>query len=284
MQPAVATPRQLADLFDRARLTPVQRRIAAHIIERGPQAAFSSSVELAEQVGVSQPSVTRMATALGYAGFTELQRELQSIVLEQRAPSGAPAASQNKMQRAVGHAIGSLLELQRQLADLDAVRDAAGALARSPVMPVHGSRSGAALAAEFAFFAAKIHPDVRLLTGSRTEVLDALARSAQAGATALFAVSMPRHPRELIEVLDLTREQGLEVVLLTDSPLSPPAAHASITLAAPVSSDLVFDAATAPLALLAVLLEAVADVVPERTRERLERFDAWADEREYFVD
>ena len=283
MQPAVATPRQLADLFDRARLTPVQRRIAAHIIERGPQAAFSSSVELAEQVGVSQPSVTRMATALGYAGFAELQREIQAIVLERRAPSGAPAATQNKMQRAVDHAIASLLELQHQLADLSAVQRAAGALAHSPVMPVHGSRSAAALAAEFAFFAAKIHPDVRLLSGSRTEVLDALVRAAEGGASAIFTVSMPRHPRELIEVLELAAAHGLEVVLLTDSPLAPPAQHASVTLAAPVSSELVFDAAVAPLALLAVLLEALADALPERTRERLERFDALADERDYFV-
>jgi DNA-binding MurR/RpiR family transcriptional regulator len=278
-----APPRQLADLFDRARLTPVQRRIAAHIIERGPQAAFSSSVELAEQVGVSQPSVTRMAAALGYSGFGELQREIQAIVLERRGAPRGPPPPPNHIKRPVDHAVGSLLELQRQLSDLSSVQRAADALAHSPVMPVHGSRSAAALAAEFAFFAAKLHPDVRLLSGSRTELADALVRAAEGGARAILAVSMPRHPRELVELLELARERGLEVVLLTDSPLAPPARYASVTLAAPVSSELVFDAAVAPLMLLAVLLEALADAIPERTRERLERFDAMADEREYFL-
>ncbi|MDA8069734.1 MAG: MurR/RpiR family transcriptional regulator [Actinomycetota bacterium] len=283
MQQATATTGQLSDLFAQARLTPVQRRIAAHIVQRGPQAAFCSSIELAEQVGVSQPSVTRLATALGYAGFSDLQRAIRALVLEERAPSRAPADAENKLQHAVGHAIDALAVLRRQLADPDALEHAAQALAQTPVLPVHGSRSAAPLAAQFEFFAAKIHPDVRLLTGSRTELLDGLERAAAGGATALLALALPRYPRELAELLEAARERDIEVVLLTDSPLSPLAALATSTLWAPVSSDLVFDAAVAPLQLVTVLLEVLADARPARTRERLERFDAWADAHDYFT-
>jgi DNA-binding MurR/RpiR family transcriptional regulator len=276
-------PRQLSDLFEGLRLTPVQRRIAAHIVQRGSQAAFSSSVELAEQVGVSQPSVTRLATALGYQGFGELQREIQALVLEQRLTS-AHAPAQNKMQRAVQHAIEGLQRLQLQLADLGPVERAADALARTPVLPVYGSRAAAPLARQFEFFAGKIHPNVRLLTGARSELFDQLSHAQELGATAMLAVALPRYPQELMELLRAAERSGIEVVLVTDSALCAAAEMATSVLVAPVSSDLVFDAAVAPLQLLTVLLEALADATPSLTRERLERFETLAAEQRYFVE
>ena len=276
-------PRQLSDLFEGLRLTPVQRRIAAHIVEQGSQAAFRSSVELAEQVGVSQPSVTRLATALGYQGFGEMQREIQALVLEQ-VLSSPPPPGQNKMQRAVQHAIDGLQRLQLQLADLSAVEQAAAALAQTPVLPVYGSRTAAGLARQFEFFAAKIHPDVRRLGGARSELLDQLAQAQQRGATAMLAIALPRYPQELMELLRAARRSDLTVVLVADSPLCAPAPLAGLLLVAPVSSDLVFDAAVAPLQLLTVLLEALADATPTRTRRRLEHFETLADEQGYFLE
>jgi DNA-binding MurR/RpiR family transcriptional regulator len=277
-----AQPRQLSELFEGLRLTPVQRRIAAHIVEQGSRAAFTSSVELAEQVGVSQPSVTRLATALGFQGFADLQRAIQVVVLDQQIP-GEHAPEQNKMQRAVQHAMSALQRLQLQLADLGPVEAAARALAHTPVLPVYGSRSAAALAQQFSFFAAKIHPNVRNLLGPRSELLDQLSGARELGATAMLAISLPRHPLEMLELLRAAGAAGMAIVLVTDSALSPAAELATTVLVAPVSSDLVFDAAVAPLQLLTVLLEALADATPGRTRERLERFETRAAEHGYFV-
>jgi DNA-binding MurR/RpiR family transcriptional regulator len=276
-------PRQLSDLFEGLRLTPVQRRIAAHIVGQGPRAAFISSVELAERVGVSQPSVTRLATALGYNGFGELQRAIQTVVIERQAPSPVQTPEQNKMQRAVQHAIDGLQRLQLELVDLSTVERAAGALAESPVLLVYGSRTAAPLARQFEFFASKIHPDVRLLGGSRSELLDQLSQARELGASAMLVIALPRYPQELMELLSAAERSGLAVVLVTDSPLCPAAEFATAVLPAPVSSDLVFDSGVAPLLLLTVLLEALADATPSRTRERLERFETLAAEQRYFV-
>lgn len=275
--------RQLSDLFDGLRLTPVQRRIAAHIVEQGSQAAFSSSVELAEQVGVSQPSVTRLATALGYQGFAELQRAIQAVVIEQ-PPTRAHEPEQNKMQRAVQHAIDGLAHLQLQLADLGPLQRAAKALAQSPALPVYGSRAAAPLAHQFEFFASKIHPNVRLLSGSRSELVDQLSRAHELGTTAMLAIALPRYPQELMELLAAAERSAIAVVLVSDSALCAGAELASTVLVAPVNSDLVFDAAVGPLQLLTVLLEALADATPSRTRKRLERFETLAAQHRYFVE
>ncbi len=152
------------------------------------------------------------------------------------------------------------------------------------MLPVYGSRSAAPLAGQFEFFAGKIHPNVRLLNGSRSELLDQLSHASVLGATAMLAIALPRYPRELIELLQAAEQSGTVVVLLSDSALCAAAQHARFVLVAPVSSDLVFDAAVAPLQLLAVLLEALADATPARTRKRLERFETLAAEHRYFVE
>ncbi|MGH3087892.1 MAG: MurR/RpiR family transcriptional regulator, partial [Rubrobacteraceae bacterium] len=57
---------RLSVLFNRHRLSPTQRRLARYIIDNPREAPFLSSVELATRVGVSQPSVIRLSSALGY--------------------------------------------------------------------------------------------------------------------------------------------------------------------------------------------------------------------------
>ncbi|MFE1798926.1 MurR/RpiR family transcriptional regulator, partial [Streptomyces sp. NPDC059517] len=67
-------------LFEGRRLTPTQRRIAHCLVRRTAAAPFLSSVELAQLAGVSQPSVTRFAVALGFDGYPALRRHLRDVV------------------------------------------------------------------------------------------------------------------------------------------------------------------------------------------------------------
>src|SRR3954468_791439 len=71
--------RSVLDLFHGARLTPTQRSIAHCLVEHAAKAAYLSAAEVAELAGVSQPSVTRFAVALGYEGYPALRRELREL-------------------------------------------------------------------------------------------------------------------------------------------------------------------------------------------------------------
>ncbi|GAA3085409.1 hypothetical protein GCM10020000_84860 [Streptomyces olivoverticillatus] len=68
-------------LFGSHRLSPAQRRIAQYITDHPTEAAFLSITDLAERVGVSQPSVTRFATSLGFTGYPALREALQPLAL-----------------------------------------------------------------------------------------------------------------------------------------------------------------------------------------------------------
>lgn len=271
---------QLRDLVDGVRLTPTQRRIAQCLFEHAGKAAYLSAAEVADLASVSQPSVTRFAIALGYDGYPALRRALRT------APPGAPDGD-NDLQLAVRAEATNLARLADQLADSGpdraSIDKAAALLAASRPLPVVGLRAAAPLAAYFGYFAAKVLPEVRVLEHGGSLLADRLEQARAAGATAMLGVVLPRYPREALDALREARAGGLAVVALTDSPVSPAAGVADVTLCAPVGTRLVFDLHTAPMALAMVLLQAICDVVPGAAQARLEEFETSAARRGVFA-
>ncbi|MFC7993344.1 MurR/RpiR family transcriptional regulator [Streptomyces pilosus] len=271
---------RLQALFEGHRLTPTQRRIAHSMVRRAADVPFLSSVELAELAGVSQPSVTRFAVALGFDGYPALRRHLREVAPVEPAPD--PGAS-NAYQQAVEAEIENLRHLAEALADAGPVRRAGRVLAGSRPLPVLGLRAAAAQAHGFAYFAAKVHPDVRLLNEGGTVLHDRIDAAARAGASALLCFALPRHPREVVDALTHARETGLTVVTVADSPFAPVAKASDLLLPAAVGTGLAFDTACAPMLLGRVLLEAMCDDLPD-AQARLEEFDVRAAARGLFVD
>ncbi len=271
---------RLLDLFHGVRLTPTQRRIAHCLVQHAGAAAYLSAAEVAELAGVSQPSVTRFAMALGHDGYPALRRRLREL----SATGGAdPAEGENALQRAVRAELDNLDRLAAQLADADRIAKVGKLLAASRPLPVLGLRAAAPLAAYFAYFAAKVHPDVRVLDDGGSLLADRLEQAAAAGANALLAFVLPRYPRETLDALREARDAGLTVVAITDSPVSPATDHAEVVLPAAVGTDLVFDLHTAPMTLAMVVLQAICDATPAETQARLEAFESSAARRQLFL-
>ncbi|WP_415952593.1 MurR/RpiR family transcriptional regulator [Streptomyces sp. KLOTTS4A1] len=270
---------RLQRLFEGHRLTPTQRRIAHCMVRRAADVPFLSSVELAELAGVSQPSVTRFAVALGFDGYPALRRHLREVV---PADADAPAEL-NEYQQAVEAEIENLRHLASVLADPAPVERAGALLAASSPLPVLGLRAAASQAYGFAYFAAKVHPDVRLLDEGGTMLADRLDAAVRAGATALICFALPRHPREVVDALAYAKSLGLTVVTVADSAFAPVAKSSDLLLPAAVGTGLSFDTVCAPMLLGRVLLEAMCDALPE-AQARLEAFDARAVERGLFVE
>ncbi|SBT68435.1 MurR/RpiR family transcriptional regulator [Micromonospora sp. WMMA1998] len=274
-----SSPDRLLDLFHGVRLTPTQRRIAHCLVRHAGAAAYLSAAEVAELAGVSQPSVTRFAMALGHDGYPALRRRLRELT----AAGATDPAAGNALQRAVHAEMENLDRLAAQLADADRIAGVGRMLAASRPLPVLGLRAGAPLAAYFAYFAAKVHPDVRVLDDGGSLLADRLDQAVAAGATALLAFVLPRYPRETLDALREAADAGLTVVAITDSPVSPAADHADVVLPAAVGADLVFDLHTAPMTLAMVVLQAICDAAPAETQTRLEAFESSAARRQLFL-
>ncbi|MFF7546059.1 MurR/RpiR family transcriptional regulator [Streptomyces canus] len=276
---------QLRTLFDRPRLSPGQRRIAQYLIEHITEAAFLSITDLAERVGVSQPSVTRFAAAVGFSGYPALREKLQSIALGTLA--GGPVADDesrgNELQAAVDAEIENLENLRRDFADPDQMIELGRKLSESTPLTILGLRISASLAEYFAYAARRIHPDVRVVTRGGSVAYDALLQSREAGGTWVLAFSMPRHAQETLTALRVARSAGLKVALVTDLALGHVADESDVVFSTGTGSRLVFDSYAAPGVIAAALLQAMTDADPERTQARLEEYEQISDQHQFFL-
>ncbi|WP_031098747.1 MurR/RpiR family transcriptional regulator, partial [Streptomyces sp. NRRL S-15] len=246
-------------------------------------APFLSSVELAELAGVSQPSVTRFAVALGFDGYPALRKHLREVAPAGAAEGGGVEDRFNEYQQAVRAEIENLRQLSELLADPAPVERAGRLLAGSRPLLVLGLRAASSQARGFGYFAAKVHPDVRVVDEGGSMLHDRIDGARRAGASALMCFALPRYPREAVDALAYAREQGLTVVTVADSAFAPVAAHSDLLIPAAVGTGLAFDTACAPMLLGRVLLEAMCDGLPE-AQARLEEFDARAAARGLFVE
>ncbi|WP_335938390.1 MurR/RpiR family transcriptional regulator [Streptomyces sp. PTD5-9] len=274
---------RLQQLFEGRRLTPTQRRIAHWMVRRAGDVPFLSSVELAELAGVSQPSVTRFAVALGFDGYPALRRHLREVAPAGAEPGSGDGDACNEYQQAVLGEIENLRHLADLLADPGPVERAGRMLAASRPLPVLGLRAASSQARGFGYFAAKVHPDVRVLDEGGSMLHDRIDAARRAGATALICFALPRHPKEVVDALAYARDQGLAVVSVADSAFAPVAKHSDLLIPAAVGTGLAFDTACAPMLLGRVLLEAMCDDLPD-AQARLEEFDARAAARGLFVE
>ena len=303
----------LLALLGGRRLSPAQRRIAQYLLDHMPASAFLSSVALAQQAGVSQPSVTRFAAALGFSGYPALREALRVIALGPAGPADAdppvpgagpgagagpgpqsrgpglpsqgPAAGPgHPMQAAAAAEIAHLQALHQALADPRAVTELGRELAASLPLAVLGHRISAPLAQYFAYAARRIHPDVRCLTFGGSVVFDALLHVSEAGGRWLFAIALPRYPAETVQALRFARRLGMRTAVLTDVRFVPFAGDADVLLTAGVGNGLVFDAHAAPAVLAAVIVQAMADAEPGRARAMLHQYEEMSAGQGVFVD
>jgi DNA-binding MurR/RpiR family transcriptional regulator len=281
----------LLTLLDGRRLSPAQRRIAQYLLDHMPDSAFLSSVVLAGRAGVSQPSVTRFAAALGFSGYPAFRDALRAIALD--APGAAalggtlagaaglaglhgpgdPAAGRHDagppMQAAVADEMANLQALHELLADPRVVTGLARELVASVPLAVLGLRISAPLAEYFSFAARRIHPDVRCLTFGGSVVFDALLHVSEAGGKWLVAFALPRYPAETVQALRFARRLGMRTAVISDVRFVPFAGDADVLLPAGVGTRLLFDSHAAPAVLAGVIVQAMADADPERAQERL---------------
>ena len=292
-------------LLDGRRLSPAQRRIAQYLLDHMPDSAFLSSVVLAQRAGVSQPSVTRFAAALGFSGYPAFRDALRAIALD--APGAAtlagatrpdalngrpgpdgPAAGRDDagppMQAAVADEMANLQALHELLADPRVVTGLARELVASVPLAVLGLRISAPLAEYFSFAARRIHPDVRCLTFGGSVVFDALLHVSEAGGKWLVAFALPRYPAETVQALRFARRLGMRTAVISDVRFVPFAGDVDVLLPAGVGTRLLFDSHAAPAVLAGVIVQAMADADPERAQERLREHEQLSAGQGVFLD
>lgn len=266
-------------------LSDAQQRVARFITARYHEVPFMSASQLAQAVGVSQPSVTRFVARLGFQNYGEFTDAIKEVVIADLSPAQRFERTRN------GAALTTTEVLEREAANVaglarvctsETFARCAERLARAERVLIVGYRSAAFLAHYTGFFLSKLRPSVSTAIGADSSGLDQLLHfDAQHDYVLLFAY--PRYPREAVTLANIVRERGLPLGLIVDRADCPIAPHASEVLIAPMSHEATYASHAAPVALASLLFHAVGRVDVKRTQRFLAEFEQLASEANLFV-
>lgn len=255
-----------------------QKQIARFILEHYDKAAFMTASRLGVTVGVSESTVVRFATELGYDGYPHLQRALQEMIRNkltsvQRMEVAGDRMGGRDVLQTVLHADTDMIRVTLDEIDRDAFQGAVDALMGAKRIYILGVRSSSALASFLGFYFNLLFENVTLVhTNSVSEIFEQVLRVGPGDV--LFGISFPRYSKRTLSAMKYARDRGARVIALTDSQLSPLARVADHVLLARSNMASFVDSLVAPLSVINALIVAVGmsrrDEI-EHTFNKLER-------------
>lgn len=238
-----------------------QRLIAKYIIEHYDKAAFLTASKLGATVGVSESTVVRFATELGYGGYPQLQKALQEMIRNKLTAVQRMEVTSDRMgdQDILRTVLTSDIDKIRMTLD-EIDRDSFEAVVETILNARHiyilGVRSSAALSDFLGFYFNLLFDNVRLVhTNSVSEIFEQLLRVGEDDV--VLGVSFPRYSKRTLKALEYCKNSGATVIALTDSRLSPLSQTADYTLLAKSDMASFVDSLVAPLSVVNALIVAI---------------------------
>ncbi len=280
-----------AKLFDKLQeimptLSKGHKKIAEYIMTRYDKAAFMTASKLGTIVGVSESTVVRFATELGFEGYPELQRALKEytsnkLTTVQRIDVMNDQLSGNDVYEKVLNMDIDKIRKTLEEGDRDEFYRTVDTLCAAKNIYVIGARSAAVLARFLSFYFNMMFDNVKLVhTTSTSEMFEQILNIGENDI--MIGISFPRYSTHTVKAFRYAHEQGAKVIAITDSKASPLAEYADNMLLA--RSDMVSfaDSLVAPMSVINALIVAVGMRKSDYVVKNYERLNAVYDEFEVY--
>lgn len=238
------------------------KRIADFIKNNYEKASFMTAAKLGKTVGVSESTVVRFASHVGFDGYPELQKHLQELVKSHLTSVQRMEVAANRMggDDIINDAFGADAEMLKRTREGVSREDFFGSVAainKAHKIYVLGSRSSASLASFAAFYLNYLCDNVVLIdTSSTSEMFEQMFRISEQDVC--IAISFPRYSNQTINALSFAKSRGATIISITDGEMSPIAQYATYLLVAESSMVSFVDSLVAPLSLINALIAACA--------------------------
>ncbi len=237
-----------------------QRLIAEYLLRHYDKAAFMTASRLGGAVGVSESTVVRFATELGFDGYPQLQRVLQELIRNRLTSVQRMDVTVEQIGRE--DVLGKVLSLdiekiRRTLEEISAEEFSRSVEAISAAKRIYilGVRSSATLAGFMGFYFNHIFDDVRVIsTTSASEMFEQMIHIGHGDV--FVGISFPRYSQRTVKAARYARSSGATVIAITDSPASPLAEYSDRLLIARSDMASFVDSLVAPLSLINAIIVA----------------------------
>ncbi len=265
------------------------KAIAGYIKEHYEQAVFMTAAKLGETLGISESTVVRFASGLGYEGYPEFQKALEEWVKTklsdvQRIGVKYGHSSQSEILSSV---LGADIEkIQDTIVNLDpnAFEMAVDTILEARTVYIIGLRSCAPLADFLQFYLHMIRPGVVLVnTTSVSETFEQMIRIDENDA--IIGISFPRYSMRTLKAMEFANDRNAKVISVTDSIHSPMCLYSSLNLLARSDMVSIVDSLVAPLSVINALVVAMCLKRPQEVKKNLESLEeAWTNYQVYLND
>jgi DNA-binding MurR/RpiR family transcriptional regulator len=263
--------------FSKSELLVVRKLLANY-----PAAGLTTISSLAQLASVSDTTVMRLATRLGFDGFSEMQRALLAEVeAHMRSPlSLRPAVrfphrdqltKPNVYQSFFDETLTQFEALRTETATADYER--ATTLLCDPKMKILllGGRFSRFLAGMTQRCLHHLRDGSTLIDGPLADQLDQLAEIGKRHV--LMVWDYRRYQVDVVTFAEQAKQRGCQVILFTDRWKSPIAAFSDVTLVAPTETASPFDTLATPLAQVEAIIAGIAEALGETWRHRLAQLE-----------
>ncbi|MCQ2507532.1 MAG: MurR/RpiR family transcriptional regulator [Dorea sp.] len=238
-----------------------QRKLADFVCQEYDKAAFLTAARMGEEVGVSESTVVRFATALGYDGYPEFQKALGELVRTKLNSIQRMEVTYGRISQ--GEILSSVLQ-----SDIEKIKQTMGALDHQSFnlavdtlisarkIYIIGIRSCAPLANFLGFYLNLICNEVTVLnTSSSSEIFEQMLRIGEEDV--VIGISFPRYSMRTLKALEFANNRNAKVISITDSVHSPMTLYSSCNLIAKSDMISIVDSLVAPLSVVNALVVAL---------------------------
>jgi len=238
-----------------------QRLIAAYINEHYDKAAFMTAARLGTTVGVSESTVVRFATEIGYEGYPQLQKALQEMIRNRLTSVQRMEVSDERI--GSGDVLAKVLQtdidtIKSTMDELDAAQfyKAVDDIVAANKIYIMGIRSAASLASFMNFYFTHIFDNVRNVdTSSTSTIFEQLMRIGKDDV--FIGITFSRYSRRTFKAAAFAKSRGARVIAITDSLYAPISEVADHVLVAKSDMASFVDSLVAPLSLINALIVAI---------------------------
>ncbi len=243
------------------KLSKGQRRLTDYIRQNYDKAAFLTAAKMGEAVGVSESTVVRFATQLGYKGYPEFQKALGEMVRTklnsiQRMEVTYGRITQSEILTNVLHSDIEKIKLTMESIDQQAFEMAVDTIINAKKIYLVGIRSCAPLASFLAFYLNLIFDNVVTVNANgSSDIFEQIIHVDEEAV--VIGISFPRYSMRTLKALEFASNRKAKVITLTDSVHSPMTLYSSCNLIARSDMASIVDSLVAPLSVINALVVAI---------------------------
>lgn len=210
------------------------QRISQFVLDHPQQVALMTIADISAEVEVQPSSVIRFSKAIGFSGFSEIQRILRTAISDQTS-SNYFARLQDGEQTEVVRFASLAQQSLKSLPSQQDINEAARILFEAETIHILGMRRAFAIATSLHYLLSGFGAPVNLLNPV-AGMVEAMMSTVKKG-DALIAISFPAYTPLTLETLAAALERKVDLISITDSPVSPIAKDAEVLLLTDQAAD-----------------------------------------------